>query len=258
MKWRGVRRAVSLALALAVCIFKYWIMRVRGPLTLEGRALWLHSACSGVLGALGIATEVRGAPPVGGLVVANHLSYLDIIILSAAMPCFFVAKMEINRWPYFGKAARTGGTIFIDRSSRLSAAAAAGQIAERLALRVPVLLFPEGTSSDGARVLPFHSSLFEPAAAAAAPVTAAAVRYALHDGAEERDLCWFDDTLFLPHIWKTLCTGGFSAQVMFGEPQNYPSRRAAAQATHAVVTAMRNAMGGVCEAATENPAPMAI
>ena len=70
---------------------------------------------------VGIHYRVEGTPPTHGLVVANHLSYLDILILSAAMPCFFVAKMEIGGWPFFGKAARVGGTIFLDRVSLASA-----------------------------------------------------------------------------------------------------------------------------------------
>ena len=103
-----------------------------------------------------------------------------------------------------------------------------------------MLFFPEGTSTDGSPLLRFHSRLFEPAIMAGAPVTAAAVRYVLEDGAEERDLCWFGDEAFLPHLWKALGTAGFSAEVRFGEPQVYPHRRAAADQTHAEITAMRN------------------
>jgi 1-acyl-sn-glycerol-3-phosphate acyltransferase len=87
--------------------------------------------------------------------------------------------------------------------------------------------------------LRFHSALFQPAAAASAPVTAAAVRYILEDGACERDLCWFDDTLFLPHLWKVLQSSGFSAHVSFAEPRVYPDRRSAAAATHEEVAGLR-------------------
>jgi 1-acyl-sn-glycerol-3-phosphate acyltransferase len=241
MNFRAVGRAVALALALATCVLRYWLMRIRGPLTFEQRALWMQSAAHGILFALGIHCHIKGRPPARGLVAANHLSYLDIVIFSAAMPCVFVAKTEIDRWPFFGKAARTGGTIFIDRSSRASAAQVAEQIADRLTLPVPVLFFPEGTSSDGAHVLRFHPSLFEPAAIAAVPVTAAAVRYVFEDGRPERDLCWFDDQLFLTHLWKALGAAGFSAEVTFGEPHIYPDRRTAAFATHDEVVAMRAA-----------------
>ena len=239
MSLRALRRAVALVFALAMCIVAYWMMRIRGQLTLVERALWLHGAATRVLRALGIQSTIQGRPPAQGLVVANHLSYLDIVIISAAMPCFFVSKAEVDRWPYFGKAARTGGTIFINRKSRTSTVEVVRQIAERLPLAVPVLLFPEGTSSDGSGVLHFHSSLFEPAIAARAQVTAASVRYVLADGSAERDLCWFDDTLFLPHLWKALGAGGFSAEVTFGEPRTYPDRRVAAQATHDEVAANR-------------------
>lgn len=243
MRFRGVRRAVALAFALAGCFLKYWMMRVRAPLTLERRARWLHSACRSVVSAFGIETHVEGIPPACGLVVSNHLSYLDIVIFAANLPCFFVSKKEVEDWPYFGKAAIAGATLFLDRSSRTSTIVVAQQMTERLTLPVPVLLFPEGTSSDGAEVLRFHSTLFEPAVRAQAQVTAAAVRYVLHDGTEERDLCWFDDTMFLPHLWKTLCTRGFSAQVCFGEPRVYGDRRTAAQVTHEEVTAMRATSG---------------
>jgi 1-acyl-sn-glycerol-3-phosphate acyltransferase len=175
------------------------------------------------------------------LVVANHLSYLDVLILSAAMPCFFVAKAEIDRWPFFGKAARTGGTLFIDRSSLASAEKVSEMISERLRLSVPVLFFPEGTSTDGSSLLRFHSRLFEPAIAAGAQVTAAAVRYVIEDGTPERKLCWYGDEAFATHLWKALGVAGFSAEVEFGEPHIYPHRRVAADQTQAEIEAMRSA-----------------
>jgi 1-acyl-sn-glycerol-3-phosphate acyltransferase len=214
-------------------------MRLRGPVTLEQRAQWLQSASRTVLASLGIHYRVEGKLPRGGVVVANHLSYLDIAIFSAIMKCFFVAKAEISRWPYFGEAARSGGTLFVDRSSITSAESVAAEIGERLALPVPILFFPEGTSTDGSSVLRFHSRLFEPAIQAGAPVTAAAIRYVLADGSEERDLCWFGDDAFLPHLWKTLGTVGFVAEIRFGEPRVYPHRRDAADQTREEVVAMR-------------------
>lgn len=240
MNVRAARRAVALAFALARCVLRYWLIRVRGPVTLERRAYWLQSSGQTILDSLGIEYKIEGQPPSSGIVVANHLSYLDVVILSAAMPSFFVAKAEISDWPFFGKAARTGGTLFINRSSLASAEKVAAIIAERLTLPVPVLFFPEGTSTDGSSVLRFHSRLFEPAIRAGAPVTAAAVRYVLADGAEERDLCWFGDDAFLPHLWKALGASGFTAEVRFGEPQVYPHRRTAADQTRAEITAMRN------------------
>jgi lyso-ornithine lipid O-acyltransferase len=238
VRLRAARRAVTLALALLACIVRYWSIRIRGRLSLEQRAFWLRDASSIVLWSLGIRAKVVGVPPARGVVVSNHLSYLDILIFSAAMPCFFVAKTEIDRWPYFGKAARIGGTIFINRDSRASTAKVASQIGARLAVPVPVLFFPEGTSTDGSTVQRFHTGLFEPAISAAATVTPAAVRYAI-EGGQERDLCWFGDEAFLSHLWKALGATNFTAEVRFGAPQVYADRRSAAGETHAAVTAMR-------------------
>jgi len=236
---RRIRRAVALGFALVLCVLRFWLLRVRGPVSLERRAVWQQSAARGILSSLGIQYRVEGQPPTHGLVVANHLSYLDIVILSAAMPCFFIAKIEIGGWPFFGRAARTGGTIFLDRSSRSSANSVAEQITERLKLSVPVLLFPEGTSTDGHKVLRFHSRLIDPATSAGAPITAATLRYVIEGGIPERELCWYGDAAFLPHLWKALGTAGFSAEVHFGEPRVYPDRRTASDQTHAEITAIR-------------------
>jgi 1-acyl-sn-glycerol-3-phosphate acyltransferase len=231
---------VPLGLALTANILHLWALRMRGPLSLERRAQWLQNSCRRVMTSMGIRCHIEGAVPASGLVVANHLSYLDILIFGAIMPCFFVSKAEVRRWPYFGWAARSSGALFLDRSKRSSASQVAQQISERLQLPVPVLLFPEGTSSDGSEVRRFHSALFEPAAVSGAPVTAASIRYAIDGGVAERELCWFGDMLFLPHLFKALGTQGFSAAVRFGAPRVYTDRRAAAQAAHDEVAAMRS------------------
>lgn len=241
MSFRRLRRAVALAFSLFVVAVRYWLLRVRGPVPMEQRAQWLQNSCRLILRSLGIHASIEGAPPSHGLVVSNHLSYLDILILSSAMPCFFVSKIEIGSWPFFGWAARAGGTIFLDRSSRASATAVARQMAERFKTQVPVLLFPEGTSTDGSSVLPFHPRLIDPATSNGIPVTAAAVRYTIEGGVEEQELCWFGDESFAPHMLKALGAPGFTALVMFGEPRIYPDRRTAANATHAEIVAMRAA-----------------
>jgi len=187
---------------------------------------------------MGICVEVEGEVPKHGLVVANHLSYLDIVILSAAMPCFFVAKTEVGAWFYFGEAARAGGTLFIDRSRRASAEKVAAEISERLKLRVPVLFFPEGTSTDGT-MLKFHSSLFEPAIRGGAPVTAVAIKYVLEGGRPERKLCWFGDEVLTPHLMRTLNAAGFHAHLRFGKARMYESRRAAAEGTFGEIAGVR-------------------
>ena len=239
MMLRRLRRGLALAFSLGGCALRYGTIRLRGPLSPEQRALWLQSASRGVLASLDIRRDVQGVLPRNGLVVSNHLSYLDIVIFAAVMPCVFVAKREVAAWPFFGWAARAGGTIFLDRTSAASANSAANAIAQRLANPIPVLLFPEGTSTDGSAVQRFHPRLFLPAARAAAPVTAAAIVYALADGAEERELCWYGDAGFLGHLWKVLGSAGFSAHLRFGQPRLYSDPRSAAAEAHTEVAAMR-------------------
>jgi 1-acyl-sn-glycerol-3-phosphate acyltransferase len=230
---------VALGLLLVFCLLRSLISRIVRPDTPERRAEWNHSCARIVIKALGIRLKITGKPPERGLLVSNHLSYLEVLIYGAALPCYLVSKAEIGRWPFFGPLARAGGTLFVDRGSRASAEAVTEQIAERLKGAVPVLFFPEGTSSDGAQLLPFHSRLFTPAVTAGIPVTAAAVRYVPEDGAPERELCWYGDIAFLPHIWKVLGGANFSAEVHFGEPHFYANRRVAADATYSEIKAMR-------------------
>lgn len=243
MNFRRFRRAVTLAFELIGCMVRFLLLRLGGPVTVEQRALWGQQTARRLLASLNVKYRVEGNPPTHGLVVSNHLSYLDVPLLAAAMPCFFVAKIEIGSWPFFGMAARACGTIFLDRSSMASAKSVAEQITERLQLPipVPVLLFPEGTSTDGSQVLKFHSRLIDPATSLGAPITTATIRYVAADGTPERELCWFGDDTFVSHIWKVLGVGGFEAELRFGEPRFYTDRRQAAEETHDEIAAMRDA-----------------
>lgn len=241
MTSRRCRRAVALAVVLAIIVCRNWRMRMSGPMTTVRRALWLQDASRRVLRCFGVDVQVSGRPPSCGMVVANHLSYFDILILSAAMPCFFIAKKEIEGWPYFGWAARAGGTMFLDRKSMRSARKVADEISDRLNLPVPVALFPEGTSTDGAQVLRFHSRLIDPATKMGAPITAVAIRYEIGDGIAEQEACFYGKASFLPHAWKVMGVKRITAQLRFGEPEIYSDRRVAADRTRAEVTAMREA-----------------
>jgi len=199
----------------------------------------MHEAGTSALSALDIQLRVEGTPPSRGFIVANHLSYLDIALFSAACPCFFVSKAEVARWPLFGFLAGVGGTLFVDRGSRSSAANVVREMGERFQHSIPVLVFPEGTSTDGSTVLRFHSTLFEPAVRAEAIVTPAAVRYRAAKNRNERDLCWFGDAAFLPHLWQTLKAESFEGIVRFGSSHVASDRRQAAIVAHAEVVALR-------------------
>ena len=240
MTLRRLRRAVALVLGVSGCLLKYAVARLRGPMTLEQRARWLQGTAQCVMACLGIESRVEGQLPSQGLVVSNHLSYIDIVLIGSAMPCFFVSKKEVAGWPLFGRAARLGGTLFLDRSSHASANQVAKKMADRLALPVPILLFPEGTSTDGAHVLKFRTRLIFPAAQIAAPITAAAVSYRIDGGQMlERELCWYGDETFANHLWKVLGVENFTGILRFGSPHIYTDGREAGLKTHAEVTALR-------------------
>ncbi|MGA9670214.1 MAG: lysophospholipid acyltransferase family protein [Terracidiphilus sp.] len=249
---RATRRAVTLGILLVYCFFRSLLSRLTRPDTPERRAQWNNSSAKLVLAGLGVRLKVLGIAPERGLIVSNHLSYLEVLVFGAALPCYLVSKMEISRWPFFGPLARAGGTLFVDRSSRASAIQVSEQIAERLKGTVPVLFFPEGTSTDG-ELLRFRSRLFTPAVDAGVPVTAASVRYVPEDGSPERELCWFGDAPFLPHVWKILGGPGFHAEIHFSQPHIYTDRRTAADATRAEVLALRN--GGAVVAPSDLAVP---
>jgi len=239
--WRGFLLVVSLlfcALRFAATSLRQLLSGSR--VTPLQRAEWMHFCGRIVLAALGIRYRVEGTPPAGSvLVAANHLSYLDIVIVSAALPAAFVAKQEIGSWPGFGPLSKMGGAIFVDRSSRASAWETADEMALRLKTCVPVVLFPEGTSTDGSEVLRFHSTLFAAAVEARIPVVPAAVFYERKSAGSESDLCWFGDDAFLPHLLRVLRVEGFTAVVRFGQPEVYPDRQTAAWRSHDAVANMR-------------------
>src|ERR1043165_9219823 len=127
------------------------------------RAGWLQRSSRRVLRIFEMETHVAGSVPRDGLLACNHLSYLDVLVLAALTPSLFVAKSEVRQWPVFGWFARLAGTIFVNRSKPSQAARSADEIAVALRDGALVVLFPEGTSSGGETVLPFKSSLLEPA-----------------------------------------------------------------------------------------------
>ena len=128
------------------------------------RATWLQNTSRRLLRVFRIETHFTGDIPSSGLLVCNHLSYLDILVLSALVPCVFVAKREVKDWPVFGWFAKKAGTVFVHREQRAQAVQTVNEIEAALQTGAVVVLFPEGTSSGGETVLPFKSSLLEPAA----------------------------------------------------------------------------------------------
>lgn len=173
---------------------------VRQSRRLSTRTRWLQRWCRFTCRVLGIRITTKGPVPRSGLLVCNHLSYIDIIVLSSITPCVFVAKRDIAAWPLFGWLTSTAGTIFVDRERRLRSAAVVNRIREAAAQGALVVLFPEGTSSDGSTVLPFKSSLLEAAVRLRCPVAVGFIAYALEEGSVANEICYWRDMTFVPHL----------------------------------------------------------
>jgi 1-acyl-sn-glycerol-3-phosphate acyltransferase len=179
--------------------------------------------------------------PDSGLLVCNHLSYLDIIALSALRPCVFVAKREVRGWPLFGWLARGGGTIFVERDSRSAAAQHVERISSAIESGLLVVLFPEGTSSDGATVLPFKSSLLHAAAEARCPVAAAGIDYRLAEGSVAHEVCYWRDMALVPHLLNLFGKQRIETTLRFSPARVRPNdRKTLARQLRAEVAALRS------------------
>jgi 1-acyl-sn-glycerol-3-phosphate acyltransferase len=195
-----------------------------------------HRALCALIGVRIRQTGQRSADtPV--LILANHVSWLDIGVITALAPVVFVAKSEVARWPVFGWLARLQRTIFINRQARHQTGAATREIADRLLGGDAVVLFAEGTSSDGIRVLPFRSALIGAVHHALGsttqhneitvqPMSLAYVGLGgvpLGRGLRER-VAWYGDAGLIPHFFRVLAAGAIDVTVSWGEATAYDMR----------------------------------
>jgi 1-acyl-sn-glycerol-3-phosphate acyltransferase len=197
-----------------------------------------------MLGVLGIELRVRGSPPEHGpmLLVANHISWLDILVIHASRHCRFVAKSEVEHWPLIGTLATGGGTLYIERESRRHAMRIVHHMAESLRAGDVLAVFPEGTTSDGRTLLPFHANLLQAAISAHAPVQPVALSFVdSRTGEVSLAPSYVGDESLVESLWRTLTAPPLAAVVSFGEPQhaNGRDRRAWAVDLRGAVMSLR-------------------
>jgi len=181
---------------------------------------------------LGIRVTVTGKPPGQGplLIVSNHVSWLDIMVLSAVAPVSFVAKKEVNSWPFFGSLARLQRTVFVDRERRHATGSGHDDMRERLKQGDILVLFPEGTSSDGRRVLPFKSSFFGAAAYEGVLVQPVSLAYRGHRNMPMTrrlmpSFAWYGDMDLAPHLLEALTAGPIEVAVICHPPLSLSGER---------------------------------
>ena len=180
-----------------------------------------------MLALLGVRLEVRGEPPVTGpvLLVANHVSWLDILVMHAARYCRFVSKADVKRWPLIGTLATGGGTIYIERASRRDAMRVVHAMVASLQAGEVVAVFPEGTTSDGVQLLPFHANLIQAAITAGAPAQPVALSFVdAATRAISQSASYVGDETLLGSLWRTLSGPPLVAIVQYGPPQ-WPQER---------------------------------
>lgn len=187
-----------------------------------------------------LRVSMRGEPPKPPFIlVSNHLGYLDVITLLSSAPGVFVSRADLASWPVLGILARLAGTIFIDRTLRRDVARVNNLISEVLDSGRGILMFPEGTSSGGSEVLPFRSSLLEPAVRTGQAVSYASLAYATPAGYEpaSQSVCWWGDMTFVDHFMSLLGLPYVEATLTFGErPILAESRHELAARLHTAVS----------------------
>ena len=184
----------------------------------------------------------------GGLLVGNHISFIDIFVINALLPSTFVAKSDVAHWPLIGRLARHAGTVFIERGNRRAAHSTRQQMLAALGAGRRLAVFPEGTTTRGERVLPFHAALFQSAIDAAVPIHALALSYRDSGGNPSAAPAYVDDIGIIDCLISVLAAGGLVARIELAAsfPSPLPDRRHLAHsARQSIVTALARAPDAV-------------
>ena len=214
--WKSARTLSHILLGLCT------ILLVFPRLSSRQKEVRIQAWAIALLEKIAIKLVVVGQAPAQGplLLAANHISWLDIVVMLAARYCRFVSKADVRHWPLLGTLASGAGTLFIERASRRDAMRVVHHMAACLSAGDVLAIFPEGTTSDGVHLLPFHANLFQAAIAAQVPVLPVALRF-VDAATGERSLapCYINDDTLLGSIWRTLTAPPLCAVLTFGEPQ---------------------------------------
>jgi len=218
------RRALRIGRLLAHVLHGLFILTFRFPrLRPAARRETIRRWSARLLRIAGVRLAIRGgggapaAGPHGTMLVLNHVSWLDVYAVLAVMPARFVAKSEIRAWPLIGRLVSGAGTLFIERGSRRHARHTNHAIADAMRAGDVIAICPEGTTTEGDRLLPFHAALFQPAVEAGAQVLPLAVRYLDAHGDPTLAAAYVGDTSLASSVWQVVGARGLSVELRFGE-----------------------------------------
>lgn len=210
----------------------------------------------GLLRALGVGLDVRGEPMQGGgLVVANHVSWLDIMVVHAVLPqARFVSKADVRGWPLISRLVDSAETIYLERERKRDALRVVHAVADVLKEGGTVAFFPEGTTSTGHDAMPFHANLLQPAIATGALVQPVALRFSDRLHAVSLSFEFIGATTLAESLWRTACADGGVARAVFLAPRSAAGadRRSLAAELRADVAAGLATLTGPGAAPTED------
>ncbi len=236
-RWRAWVRLGRVLACIAGGAYTLWRQAARW--TPDQRSAAVQQWAARMLRALGVTLEVRGEPAPGPLMwVANHIAWLDILALHALRYCRFIAKSEVRHWPLIGPMSDAAGTLFIERASRRDALRVVHQTAQALTDGEVVAVFPEGTTSEGVTVLPFHANLLQAAIATHTPIQPVRIEYFGADGQRSTDVRYVGDDTLVASVWRVLQAPSVRVRLTLCPAQmaNGRDRRVWAQALRQALT----------------------
>jgi 1-acyl-sn-glycerol-3-phosphate acyltransferase len=245
MTLRTVGRAGWFAWEVGVITLNYFLTAARAPKEKQRleRAAWLSRSSRRHLKIFGYSASVSGDIPKQGLLITNHLSYLDVLTISSVTPAVFVSKAEVRHWPLFGWLAAIAGTVFVERERRTHVGEVNREIETALAAGALVVVFAEGTSTNGQTILPFRTSLLEPAARGGHEISVGWLHYELEagDGDAATEVCYWGDHSFFPHVVNLLGKKSIHATLRFAKFQRTTDdRKVLAGQLHTAVEELKN------------------
>jgi 1-acyl-sn-glycerol-3-phosphate acyltransferase len=231
--WRTLRGMWRLARAVVHGVHGLLVVLLRFPgLDAAGRHARISWWSAKMLRMLGARLEVQGHfRPGAKLIVANHISWLDIMAIHAVCPqARFVSKAEVHHWPLVGRLVSSAGTLYIERERRRDSLRVMHHMAEALAAGHTVAVFPEGTTGDGQALLPFHANLLQSAIATATPVQPVALRFSDDRFEVSPSALFLGETTLAQSLWHLACSQGLvvTVRVLSAEATAHADRRALA------------------------------
>lgn len=243
MTIRAFGRLFWFAWECVVVTANYFLTAARAPKTTQRveRAKWLSRSSRRHLKIFGYTAVVAGPIPQSGILISNHLSYLDILAISVVTPAVFVSKAEVRGWPLFGWFATIAGTVFVDRAKRAQVGEVNQEIETALAAGALVVIFPEGTSTNGETILPFRTSLLEPAARGGHDISVGWLHYEVPDGDAANEVCYWGGHSFFPHLLNMLGKKSIHATLRFANfPRTTDDRKELAGQLRTAVEELKN------------------